>query len=175
MRREGVNPSLSPSMDIQVSSNFERLLFEMLGRNAEQTAALMREFAQNGTFALSDDVMAEMKAQFAAYRLDDDGTLAEIAYARTHYDMLLDPHSAVGLYGARMARKDGLVGHDVPVISLACAHPAKFPDAVTKGAGLAPELPPHLSDLMEREEQFVVLDNDLAAIQAHVRSQRRQS
>ena len=173
MARDGVNPSLSPSMDIQVSSNFERLLFEMLGRDGAATAKLMAQFAQTGEFDVAPEVMDKMQEQFAAYRLDDAGTVAEIARAKANYNMVIDPHSAVGLYGARMARRDGLVGDDVPIIALACAHPAKFPDAVAKGAGAVPALPPHLSDLMEREEHFDVLDNALEVVQAHLKQTRR--
>ena len=173
MARDGVNPSLSPSMDIQVSSNFERLLFEMLGRDGAKTAELMSQFAQTGEFDVAPEIMDKMQEQFAAFRLDDAGTVAEIARAKKTYNMVMDPHSAVGLYGARMARREGLVGDDVPIIALACAHPAKFPDAVAKGAGAVPALPPHLSDLMEREEHFEVLDNALDAIQTHLKSKRR--
>lgn len=173
MARDGVNPSLSPSMDIQVSSNFERLLFEMLGRDGKATAALMAQFAQTGTFDVAPEVMDAMQAKFAAYRLDDEGTLAEINRTKETYNMVIDPHSAVGLYGARMAREQGLVGDDVPIIALACAHPAKFPDAVTKGSGTVPELPAHLADLMERTEHFEIVDNDLAKVQEHLLATRR--
>ena len=175
MTRLEVNPSLSPSMDIQVSSNFERLLFEMLDRDGAKTAQLMHDFATTGQFAVSDSVKARLLEQFAAYRLDDAGTVAEIARTKETYNMVIDPHSAVGLYGARMARQDKLVGDDVPIVALACAHPAKFPDAVAKGAGAHPELPAHLSDLMSREEQFDVLDNDLRVIQAHLLAKRRSA
>ncbi|MGC6537598.1 MAG: threonine synthase [Candidatus Puniceispirillaceae bacterium] len=175
MKRDGVEPSLSPSMDIQVSSNFERLLFEMMGRDGKKTAHLMAEFAQNGQFSLPQSVLDEAEKQFAAYRLDDDGTLAEIAAAKEHYDLAIDPHSAVGLYGARMARNDKLVAEDVPIIALACAHPAKFPDAVERALGTRPALPPHLADLMERDERFEILDNDLAIVQSHILAQRRVS
>ena len=112
-------------------------------------------------------------SQFAAYRLDDDGTLAEIAHAQSAYGEVIDPHSAVGLYGARQARKDKIVGDGVPIISLACAHPAKFPDAVEKAVNERPALPPHLADLMTRDERFEVIANDLGAIQKHVLEKRR--
>ena len=173
MSRDGVSPSLSPSMDIQVSSNFERLLFEMLGRDGKATAKLMAQFATTGSFDVAPDVMDKLAQQFAAYRLDDAGTVAEIKRTKDNYNIVIDPHSAVGLYGARMARAAGLVDADVPIISLACAHPAKFPDAVAKGTGAIPALPPHLSDLMAREEQFVVVENTIHAVQDHLKSQRR--
>ena len=173
MKRDGVAPSLSPSMDIQVSSNFERLLFEMTGRDGALTASLMAEFANDGSFSIGNDKLEAALRQFAAYRLDDEGTLAEIAHAQSAYGEVIDPHSAVGLYGARQARKDKIVGDEVPIISLACAHPAKFPDAVEKAVNERPTLPPHLADLMTRDERFEVIDNELEAIQKHVFEKRR--
>ena len=175
MKRDGVAPSLSPSMDIQVSSNFERLLFEMTGRDGALTAKMMADFASDGTFSVDNDKLEEALSQFAAYRLDDDGTLAEIAHAQSAYGEVIDPHSAVGLYGARQARLDKIVADDVPIISLACAHPAKFPDAVEQAVNDRPALPPHLSDLMSREERFEVVPNDLATIQSHILKARRSS
>ena len=174
MRRDGVTPSLSPSMDIQVSSNFERLLFEMLDRDGAKTAKLMADFATTGLFDVAPSVMDKMKSEFSAYRLDDDGTLAEISYMKSTYNMVIDPHSAVGFYGARMARKDKLVRDDTPIIALACAHPAKFPDAVEKATGAYPDLPAQLSDLMGREERFDVLENDLGDIQSYLKTKRRR-
>ena len=175
MSRDGVSPSLSPSMDIQVSSNFERLLFEMLGRDGKATADLMAQFAATGHFDVAPEIMEKISSGFAAFRLDDAGTLAEITRAKQTYNMVIDPHSAVGLYGARMARSQGLVGDDVPIIALACAHPAKFPDAVAKATGAVPELPPHLADLMDRKETFSVLENNLRDVQAHVKAERRSA
>ena len=175
MSRDEVSPSLSPSMDIQVSSNFERLLFEALGRDGALTASLMSQFAQTGHFDVAADVMATLMSEFAAYRLDDQGTLDEIERTKSRYNMVIDPHSAVGLYGARMARETGLVHSDTPIISLACAHPAKFPDAVAKATSEHPDLPSHLSDLMSREERFDVLENHLSVIENYVTSNRRSS
>ena len=174
MRRDGVTPSLSPSMDIQVSSNFERLLFEMLDRDGAKTAQLMADFATTGLFDVAPSVMDKMKSEFSAYRLDDEGTLAEISYMKSTYNMVIDPHSAVGFYGARKARADKLVGDGTPIIALACAHPAKFPDAVEKATGTYPDLPAHLSDLMGREERFDVLENDLGDIQTYLKTKRRR-
>ena len=151
MQRETVTPSLSPSMDIQVSSNFERLLFELLGRDGAAVAAIMARFAETGSFDLPTQAMQSARDHFAAYRLDDDGTLAEIA-ASAAEGMLLDPHSAVGVSAARRAVADGTVGPAVPVVALACAHPAKFQEAVTRATGEEPALPPHLADLMSRDE-----------------------
>lgn len=173
MTRDTVSPSLSPSMDIQVSSNFERLLFELSGRDGAATAEMMARFASEGEFKVSDAMMTAAQDLFTAYRLDDDGTLAEIARAKDTYDLAIDPHSAVGLYGARMARDEGLVPADVPIVSLACAHPAKFPAAVAQAVGTEPALPSHLSDLMTRDEKFDIIENDLAIIQSHIQQVRR--
>jgi threonine synthase len=153
MARESVVPSLSPSMDIQVSSNFERLLFELLDRDGGATADVMKQFAETGQFHVDESVLARAKALFSAYRLDDDGTIAEIAATAKQNNMTIDPHSAVGVYAARQAHADGTVSVDVPIVALACAHPAKFDAAVTKATGVAPKLPPHLTDLMKRPER----------------------
>ncbi|HCP17773.1 MAG TPA: threonine synthase, partial [Alphaproteobacteria bacterium] len=116
MERRMVEPSLSPSMDIQVSSNFERLLFELLGRDGAKTAAVMQNFAASGHFTLDANVMERAYALFTAYRLDDAGTVAEIATTAKNDGMILDPHSAVGLSAARRAHADGTVPKDVPII-----------------------------------------------------------
>jgi threonine synthase len=153
MAREAVVPSLSPSMDIQVSSNFERLLFELLDRDGAKTAAIMEAFSTTGRFDVEKDILDRAGQLFSAYRLDDAGTLAEIAETARSAGMTIDPHSAVGLFAARRAHADGTVAKDVPIVSLACAHPAKFDGAVTKATGVAPALPPHLADLMTRPER----------------------
>jgi threonine synthase len=165
MRVRAVTPSLSPSMDIGVSSNFERLLFEFLGRDAGLTAATLRDFRTTGKMAVPDAVWRAVRREFTGFRLDDAGTLAEIArlYRETGY--LADPHTAVGLAAARACAPVGL-----PVIAAATAHPAKFPDAIEKAVGFRPALPAHLADLYEREEFLVQAPNSLAPIQALVRN-----
>lgn len=173
MERETVVPSLSPSMDIQVSSNFERLLFELLDRDGEQTAAVMRAFAETGRFEVDVAVMDRAVASFAAYRLDDEGTIAEIAATATQNGMVIDPHSAVGLSAARRAHFDGVVSEDVPIISLACAHPAKFEAAVKVAIGTSPALPRHMADLMSRPELKHHIEADAEAIKALINSMRR--
>ena len=151
MARHGVEPSFSPSMDIQVSSNFERLLFELLDRDHDLVKKNMAQFAETERFEVSDDILTKAHQLFKAYRLDDEGTLAEIARVKKENGMVVDPHSAVGIYAAHQARMTGQVDQDTPIVALACAHPAKFPDAVEKAIGEHPELPPHLADLMARE------------------------
>jgi threonine synthase len=151
-------------MDIQVSSNFERLLFELLGRDGAKTTAIMDQFSSTGQFDVDDDVMARAAALFSAYRLDDAGTIAEIADTAQQTGMVIDPHSAVGLSAARRAHADGTVPTDVPIISLACAHPAKFDQAVETATGATPALPPHMADLMSRPARQQHVPADATAV-----------
>ena len=162
MERQETIASLSPSMDIQVSSNFERLLFELLNRDGEATATQMQDFASKGVFSVSPETLAEAHKIFTAARFDDQATLKEIKRAHEEYDLIIDPHSAIGLAAAQDARSKGEC--DMPIISLACAHPSKFPDAVKKAIDITPALPPHLKDLMERKERMLSVANDPKAI-----------
>jgi threonine synthase len=166
MEAAPVEPSLSPSMDIQVSSNFERLLFELCGRNGKTAARLMRAFRAHGTMALSPARWTRLKRQFAGAAASDDATLATIRDVWQGSGELIDPHTAVGLAAARTARRDPAV----PLIALACAHPAKFPDAVERATGRRPNLPARLADLFERPERVSVMPNDLRAVQDFIRS-----
>jgi len=161
-----VEPSLSPSMDIQVSSNFERLLFELLERDPAATSNAMRGFRSSGKMTVADPVWKRMRSVFHGFRLDDPGTVAEIRRLREACGYLADPHSAIGIAAARALPP----AHGVPTVAMATAHPAKFPDAIERAIGTRPELPPGLADLMAREERFVVLSNDLAAVEANVRA-----
>ena len=159
-------------MDIQVSSNFERLLFELVGRDGAKVAEIMARFADTGQFELPEDAMKAARSEFAAYRLDDDGTLAEIK-ASAAEGMVLDPHSAVGVSAARRALADGVVEDGLPVVALACAHPAKFESAVTEATGTPPALPPHLADLMQRPEKMLSAPARAEAVRDLVLAQRR--
>ena len=169
MEVRAVEPSLSPSMDIQISSNFERLLFDLLDRDGARVAATMTGFRETGRFALEPETLARARAIFAGFRLDDEGTRAAIARAYKETGMLVDPHSVIGIEAARALGPD--LG--VPVVALATAHPAKFPDAVEAATGTRPELPPALVDLYEREEKYTVLPNDLAAVRSHISQHAR--
>ncbi len=163
MSQAAVTPTLSPSMDIQVSSNFERLLFELLGRDGAATAAMMTRFRASGRMAVPDAAWREARALFSGWRCDDQATLAEISrlYAASGY--LADPHSAIGVAAAR-----ALAPRDVPTVAMATAHPAKFPDAVARACGVRPPLPARLASLFAREERFATAPNDLAAVEALV-------
>ena len=163
-RKSAVEPSLSPSMDIQVASNFERLLFELLGRNGAAVAALMAEFAERGEFALDARRLAEAQALYRGIRVDDAATLETIAAIERQTGRVVDPHSATGIAAAQ-----GLREGDGPVVCLATAHPAKFPDAVERATGKRPALPARLADLMTRPERFSKLPNDLGALRDHMR------
>ena len=167
MSARDVVPTISPSMDIQVSSNFERLLFEMNGRDGGITAEQLRRFRTTGRLDIEPDQRREwIDGSFRAARLDDHDTLAEITRVYASSGMVVDPHTATGTAAARH------FGDDLPMITLATAHPAKFPDAVEQAIGLRPALPPHLADLFERPERFTVLPNDLAAVQHFVEHTR---
>jgi threonine synthase len=167
-----VEPSLSPSMDIQVSSNFERLLFELLGRDAAATRAIMQRFRAEGRMPVPDAAWQAARRQFRGFALDDPGTLAEIRRLHRESGYLADPHTAIAAAAARALPPGDPA---VPVVVAATAHPAKFPDAVERATGVHPALPPHLADLFEREERFAVLPPDLGAVQSAVRAHIRRN
>jgi threonine synthase len=164
-----VEPSLSPSMDIQVSSNFERLLFELWGRDGAATERLMRRFRAERRAEISTARLARLRAGFAAGRCSDEETLATIGDIWRRTGEILDPHSAVAVHVAARASH----ARGAPMVALACAHPAKFPDAVEKATGVRPPLPPRLADLHTRKERVSVLANDLATVEAFVASRAR--
>jgi threonine synthase len=172
MTARPVEPSLSPSMDIQVSSNFERLLFELQGRDGAVTAEAMRRFRAEGRMPIADAAWRETNQLFAGFTLDDAGTLAEIRHLHQAAGYLADPHTAVGTAAARaLAPEDAAI----PVVVAATAHPAKFPDAVERATGLRPPLPARLADLYDREERFSTLADDLGAVEAAVRAHARRN
>ena len=165
MSVRAVEPSLSPSMDIGVSSNFERLLFELLGRDPAGTRSAMQNFRATGRMEVPQEAWARAKTLFHGFRLDDAGTLAEIRRLRDQCGYLADPHTAIGLAAARAHPCAHL-----PAIAAATAHPAKFPDAMREATGSVPPLPPHLADLYDRAEHFSHAPNDLAHVQAAIRA-----
>jgi threonine synthase len=167
MSTRDVVPTLSPSMDIQVSSNFERLLFEMNGRDGGLTAEQLGRFRTTGRLDLEPDQRAQfIDGHFRAAAFDDAATTAEIARIHRETGMLVDPHTAIGTAAASML--SGLDGDRHPVVTTATAHPAKFPDPVEWATGLRPALPDHLADLFERPERTETVANDLAAVEALV-------
>jgi threonine synthase len=163
--KETLHATLSPSMDIMVSSNFERLLFDLHGRNGAAIAELMAEFKRSGSFSVESERWTEARRLFDSLAVDDEQTCTTIAEVFARTGEVLDPHTAIGVRAARECRRS----LDIPMVILGTAHPVKFPDAVIKaGVGKALDLPPHLTDLMRREEKCTVLANDLTAMQAFV-------
>ena len=165
MEMHEVTPTTSPAMDIQVSSNFERLLFELLGRDGREVASRMERFRAEGRIDLTD-VLDQMRETFSGTRIDDDAVRKIIAATHKRSDVIVDPHTAVGLGAAAMLHHDT----SVPIVCVATAHPAKFPDAVEAAIGERPQLPEHLADLLDREERCVRLPNDLQAVETYIAS-----
>jgi threonine synthase len=162
----GVKPSISPSMDIEISSNFERALFDAYGRDGGAVAQLMDEMKASGGFAVSQGALGWLRDTFASGRVSEDETRASIAEELAASGELLCPHSAVGVKVA----KDHL--GTVPMVTLATAHPAKFPDAVEAATGIRPALPPRMAGLFDRPERVTRVPNDLAALEAIVHERR---
>ncbi|MBO0662022.1 threonine synthase [Jiella sp. MQZ9-1] len=165
-----VHATMSPSMDIQVSSNFERLLFEASGRDAAAVRRMMQQLAQSGAFTLPEDVLTAIRANFNADVTSEDDTTQTIRRVLEANAYLLDPHTAVGVCVAeRMSDR----GDASAMIVLGTAHPAKFPDAVARATGTEPTLPPAHAGLMERAERFDRLPAKLNAVETYIRDRTR--
>lgn len=162
-----VTPTDAPSMDIQVSSNFERLLFDLGGRDGAATAARMQAFEATKAMAIPADQRTAAAAIFDSAAIDTDTLAATIRWAHDHCGEIIDPHTAIGLAAARAS------AGTTPVVTLATAHPGKFGDAVTRACGVAPVLPVRAQGLFEREERYDMLPADLAAIEAFVAARAR--
>jgi threonine synthase len=160
---EAVRPSISPSMDIQVASNFERALWEALGRDGGAVAALMADLRATGAFRIPQGALQALREGFASGRASEEETAATIARIRAATGEVLCPHTAVA---AKVAAE---VQGPAPLVVLATAHPAKFPDAVAEAAGLRPALPGRFADLFQRPERFTPVPNDTPAIQSLIR------
>jgi threonine synthase len=167
---KGVHPTTSPSMDIQISSNFERLLFEAYGRDGEAVRRLMASLHQSRAFLIDAEPLARIREEFSAEAVNEDNVIAEMAETYRSTGYVLDPHSAVGTRAGRTLLKQD---PETPVVALSTAHPAKFPDAVERATGVRPALPPHMADLMGRRESFTVLPNDQAAVERFIRERAR--
>jgi threonine synthase len=168
-QQEPLEHTLSPSMDIMVSSNFERLMFDLYGRNGEALAAQMKSWK---TESGSIDSYRWKKARelFDSLSLNDDETCAVIKQVFDETEYLLDPHTAIGVGAARKCRRD----QAIPMVTLATAHPVKFPEAVEKsGVGISPELPIHMRDLFDRPEKYEVLVNDINKVHDYIAKFRR--
>ena len=167
-----VIPTMSPSMDIAVSSNLERLLFEAHGRDPAATEALMTELRRSGAAAVDPSTMDGLRPLWSAARVDEDAVRDVIADVYRSTGKLIDPHTAVGVGAARRCRRDSRDA-GVPMVVLSTAHPAKFPEAVRAATGVRPELPIRLADLLERPERLNKLPNDLEEVQRFVAAHSR--
>ncbi|WP_199555800.1 threonine synthase [Sandaracinobacteroides hominis] len=161
-----VAATATPSMDIQVSSNFERLLFDLHGRSGAALAAAMQGFEKSGKLALSAEQRAQASALFLAERVDETRMMQALQWAYGETGQLIDPHSAVGLAAAR--RRETELGG--PIVTLATAHPAKFPDAVERASGFRPLLPRRVAHLFDRQERYDRLPADAEALKTYIRS-----
>lgn len=159
----GVVETTSPSMDIQVSSNFERLLFEASGRDTETVTRYMQSLKQSGSFTIEADALAAIRAEFDAGRSDMDETAKTIRAVLSQSNYLLDPHTAIAV---KVAREQS--ASTTPMVVLSTAHPAKFPAAVEAASGMTPALPAWLGDLMERKENYTVLPSDTKMVEDHI-------
>ena len=166
-RKEGVRPSISPSMDIQVSSNFERALFDAYGRDARAVAADMAALREAGGFAVGQGAIGALREWFASGRASEEETSQTIARTLRETGELVCPHTAVGLHVA-----EAHLG-TTPMVTLATAHPAKFPDAVEAATGIRPPLPPRMSDLYDRAERVTRVPNDPGALKSLIRERIR--
>lgn len=163
-----LHQSLSPSMDIMVSSNFERLLFDLYQRDGDQIRSLMSDF-EDGYFLLQPAVLDQARKLFSSFSLNDEGTLQTIAQVYKNSKYLVDPHTAIGVAAARAERWS----KQTPMVCLATAHPAKFPESIEQARRLCdalpePNLPAHMQDLFNREEQFTVITSELSDVQSYM-------
>jgi threonine synthase len=162
--KQALHHSLSPSMDIMVSSNFERLLFDLYDRDGAEIQRLISEF-ESGSMPLNDRALSRARALFSSDRLDDKSTLEVIAQVYQESGYLIDPHTAIGVAAARAKRRN----HDTPMICLATAHPAKFPAEVAQALpSVSAQLPQHMQGLFQREERYTILQNDILKVQGFV-------
>ena len=173
MERKNVLPSYSPSMDIQVSSNFERLLYEINERDTDKVKQQMIEFKNNGNFEITKNQLEKINNLFSAYMISDEETLEIINKVYTDYNYILDPHSAIGYGAAQKALDNNIISKDMSVISLACAHPAKFPEIISKSINVMPKKPSHLENIMSSKEYFNIMDPSINDVQNFIKSNMR--
>lgn len=164
----GVTPTITPSMDIQVSSNFERLLFDCGGRDGAAMAEQMRGFEETQAMQLTNSQREGADRLFTSLRADQDETARALQWAQRNAAQVIDPHTGVGLHASLVAAETELIASGVPIVTLATAHPAKFREAVERAVGVRPSLPPRVGDLFGREEHFVEIAGDYEATRSFV-------
>ena len=173
MERKNVLPSYSPSMDIQVSSNFERLLYEINERDTDKVKQQMKKFKNYGNFEITKNQLEKINNLFSAYMISDEETLEIINKVYTDYNYILDPHSAIGYGAAQKALDNNIISKDMSVISLACAHPAKFPEIISKSINVMPKKPSHLANIMSSKEYFNIMDPSINDVKNFIKSNMR--
>lgn len=166
--KAGTTPSISPSMDIQVSSNFERLLFDACGRDSGIIRNQMESLKQSGSFKIPSDMMNTISDEFSAGACSEQETASQIQKSLATCSYLVDPHTAVGLHVA-----EEHLSAETPMVTLATAHPAKFPDAVKAACDVYPDLPKRMGNMMELEERMSVLPNDISSVEAFIEERSR--
>lgn len=168
MVKTKAHATMSPSMDIQISSNFERYLFDLLGQDGNRVKHMMDKFSQDGSFSVDKETHIQARNDFSAYRCSEEETIETIRSCYNQSGYVIDPHTAVGL-NAAIRHKNNFFGDDnTQFVALACAHPAKFPDTVHKAIGFEPQLPPSLRDLHDKQERFTIIENDYTAIKEYI-------
>ena len=167
MKISEVIPTLSPSMDIQISSNLERFIFELFERDGEKVKNLFEKFRSDGNVKIDSEIEAKFSNSWAGYSFDDEAVVRCISSEAESSGVILDPHSAIGVLAA-YSHRDKQIDPEIPIVCLATAHPAKFPKAVERALGERPPLPDRLADLYERPEFFTQLPNDLEIVKDHV-------
>jgi threonine synthase len=173
-----VVPSLSPSMDIQVASNFERLLFELKDHNGAAVAAALQVFRQTGALPADEESWRRARGLFAGHRVDDRMTLDTMADTYRRSGVLIDPHTAVAVAAAKLELSGAEIAEEggaTPMVALATAHPAKFPDAVERATGVRPSVPPGLAEIIDKPERITILPNDVGAVARFVRAHARRT
>jgi threonine synthase len=160
-----VSPSISPSMDIQISSNFERLLFNIYDGDAAAVRGLMSDLNSAKSFTIADTPLKKAQSIFSALKVDEETTIATIKRVYEETSELIDPHTTVGVHAARELRTDDAI----PMVTLSTAHPAKFPEPVAQATGQHPELPEHMADLFEREEKYDILPHNLEVLKQYIK------
>ena len=162
MKINSVKKTHSPSMDIQISSNFERQLFESTKRDSDMVQKIMQSFAETGEQVLPDQIIQDMQLIYTTHSVSNSQTLETIKYYNEHYDYLADPHTATGLYVLER------MSNDQPTISLACADPGKFGNAIKEATGSLPHFRSELENIFDKNEKMTILDNDTNIIKLHI-------
>ena len=160
---EKVSETISPSMDIQIASNFERLIFDLNNEDDKQTSLDMKNIKENGKYLIGEDKLNKIRENFLSARMNEDETLEVIKKVYEKFSVVLDPHTAIG-YGA--FDKHNLKGNN---IVLATAHPCKFPDAIIKAINLKSDLPKELEFILNEKEEYDIVENNLEKIKNYIK------